>query len=52
MKKYKDPYIRVNLCWEIGNEKKCATLSKEDAYRTREWVEENDGVVFWFQALG
>ena len=51
MKKYKEPYIRVNLCWEVGDEKKCVTLSKEQAYATREWVEENNGTVFWFQAL-
>lgn len=51
VKKYKDPEIRVNMCWEVGNEKKCATLKKSDAYATREWVEKQDGTVFWFQAL-
>lgn len=51
VKKYKEPYIRVNICWEVGDERKCATLDKSDAYATREWVEKNDGVVYWFQAL-
>lgn len=51
MKKYKDPEIRVNMCWEVGKEKKCATLKKNDAYVTRDWVESQDGIVFWFQAL-
>jgi hypothetical protein len=39
------------MCWEVGDEKKCATLSKEEAYATRKWVEDNDGVVFWSQVL-
>jgi len=51
VKKYKEPRIRVNMCWELGEERKCATLDKSDAYKTREWVEKNDGVVYWFQAL-
>ena len=51
MKHSKDSKIRVNLCWEVGDEKKCATLSKEEAYATRKWVEDNDGVVFWSQVL-
>ena len=51
VKKYKEPYIRVNICWELGEERKCVTLDKSDAYATREWVENNDGVVYWFQAL-
>ena len=51
MKKNKDPKIRVNMCWEVGDEKKCATLSKEEAYATRAWVEKNNGSVWWFQAL-
>lgn len=51
VKKYKEPYIRVNICYEVGNEKKCVTLPKEQAYATREWVEQQDGTTFWFQAL-
>jgi hypothetical protein len=51
MKKYKEPQIRVNICWQIGNQKKCATLPREHAYETRDWVEEQGGVVFWSQVL-
>jgi hypothetical protein len=51
MKRNKEPQIRVNMCWEVNKKRKCATLERGDAYRTREWVETNDGIVFWFQAL-
>jgi hypothetical protein len=51
VKKYKEPHIRVNLCWQIGDDKKCVTLPKEHAYETRDWVESQNGCVFWFQAL-
>jgi hypothetical protein len=51
MKNYKEPDIRVNICYEVGDEKKCVTLPKEKAYATREWVEENNGICFWFQAV-
>jgi hypothetical protein len=49
--KNKDPHIRVNMCWQVGDEKKCATLSKEAAYVTRDWVEQQGGCTWWFQAL-
>ena len=42
---------RVNLCYEINDEKKCVTLSKEEAYAIKKWVEDSDGVVFWTQVL-
>ena len=51
MKKHKDKPTRINLCWQIGDEKKCATLPREHAYETRDWVEEQGGVVFWSQVL-
>jgi hypothetical protein len=51
VKKYKEPQIRVNICWEVRNEKKCVTLPKAEAYATRDWVEKEGGVCFWFQAL-
>jgi len=47
----KDKSIRVNVCWECGDDRKCETMNKEDAYRTRKWVEANNGFIFWFQAL-
>ena len=51
MKKYKEPQIRVNICWEVGKEKKCVTLPKAEAYATKDWVEKEGGCVYWFQAL-
>lgn len=51
MKVKRDPKIRVNICWEVGEEKKCVTLSKEEAYATRDWAEREGGVVFWFQPV-
>jgi hypothetical protein len=51
VKKYKEPNIKVNICWEVGKEKKCVTLPKEEAYATRDWVEKEGGTCFWFQAL-
>ena len=47
----KNKPIRVNVCWECGDQRQCKTMQKEDAYRTRRWVEANDGFIFWFQAL-
>jgi hypothetical protein len=51
VKRNKDLRLRINMCWEVGNEKKCVTLSKEEAYATKKWVEDNDGCVFWTQVL-
>jgi len=51
MKCKKDPRIRVNMCWELSDEKKCVTLEKNNALATRDWVEKQGGTVFWFQAL-
>ena len=51
MKRNKDLKLRINMCWEVGDEKKCVTLSKEEAYATKKWVESNDGCVWWFTAL-
>lgn len=42
---------KVNVCWEVKDEKKCVTLSKEEAYATRDWVEKNNGVIWWWQAV-
>ena len=43
--------IRVNICWELGEERHCKTMTKDEAYATRKHVEDNGGVTFWFQAL-
>ena len=49
MKQDKD--IKVNLCYELNKERKCQTLSKEDAYTTRKWVEGEGGFVWWFNPI-
>jgi hypothetical protein len=51
VKKFKDSRTRVNICWQVGEERKCVTLNKSDAYAIREWVEERNGFVYWFQVL-
>ncbi len=51
VKKYKDKPQKVNICWQIGDEKKCVTLPKEHAYETKDWVESQGGTTFWFQPL-
>jgi hypothetical protein len=51
MKKYKEPRVKVNVCWETKTEKKCATLDKDKAYATKEWVENEGGFVYWFQPI-
>jgi hypothetical protein len=51
VKKHKDKPTRINMCWQIGDEKKCVTLPRDHAYETRDWVEEQGGVVFWSQVL-
>ena len=51
MKFHKDKPIRVNVCWEINSERQCKTMLKEDAYLLKNWLDENDGFTFWFQAL-
>jgi len=47
----KNKTIRVNVCWELNEERKCETLEKNHAYAKRDYIEENNGVVFWFQPL-
>lgn len=42
---------RVNVCWEVGDKRKCETMSKDDAYTLRAWLDKNNGFCFWFQAL-
>lgn len=51
MKINKKHQPKVNICWELNDERKCVTLTKDEAYVTRKWVEDNDGVVFWFAAV-
>lgn len=51
MRPKKNKPIKVNICWEVGKEKKCVTLDKDEAYATKEWVDKEGGVVFWFQPI-
>jgi hypothetical protein len=51
LKMKKDQPKRVNICWELKDERKCQTLSRDEAYALRKYIDDNDGCVFWFQAL-
>jgi hypothetical protein len=42
---------RVNVCWELNGERCCKTLSKNEAYAIKNKMKEEDGTIFWFQAL-
>jgi hypothetical protein len=50
MKRSSKP-LRVNVCWEIDKERRCETLSKEQAYALRKEMEKQGGLIFWFQPL-
>ena len=47
----KDQTKRVNICWQLKDERKCQTLSRDEAYALKEYIDDNNGCVFWFQAL-
>lgn len=47
----KDQPKRVNICWQLKDERKCQTLSRDEAYALKKHVDDNNGCVFWFQAL-
>ena len=47
----KDKPIKVNVCWERDKKRQCKTMSKEDAYLLRTWLDKNNGFCYWFQAL-
>lgn len=51
MKTNKEYKKRVNVCWEVGEERACRTMSKDEAYALKQWLDENNGFTFWFQAL-
>lgn len=51
MKANKEYKKRVNVCWEVGEERKCRTMSHDEAYALKRWLDENNGFTFWFQAL-
>ena len=43
--------LRVNVCWELKKERRCETLSKDEAYALRKDIEKEGGLIFWFQPL-
>lgn len=43
--------ILVNICYEINNKRKCATLSKEEAYMLKKQVLKMKGTVYWFDPV-
>jgi len=42
---------RVNVCWEIGDHRECKTMTRNEAYALKAWLDENNGFTYWFQAL-
>ena len=49
--KNKNISINVNMCWEQDQKRQCQIMSKEDAYKTKRWLDTNNGSCYWFQAL-
>jgi hypothetical protein len=47
----KEKPIRVNVCWELKDIRKCETLPKDKAYALKKHLDEEGGFCFWFQAL-
>tara|TARA_B100000073_G_scaffold262438_1_gene222145 strand:- start:260 stop:484 length:225 start_codon:yes stop_codon:yes gene_type:complete len=47
----KSSVLRVNVCWEINKERQCKTMTKDEAYALKAWLDENNGFTYWFQAL-
>jgi len=47
----KNQNIQVNVCWELAKHRECKTMSKEEAYNLKNWLDENQGFCYWFQAL-
>jgi len=51
MKVTKNPDINVNVCYELKDERKCLTLSKNEAYALRKAIKEQNGCVWWYQPV-
>jgi hypothetical protein len=43
--------IRVNVCWETEDERKCHTFEKEEAYALKTAIENDGGTVWWFSPV-
>ena len=47
----KSSECKVNVCWEIGDHRECKTMTRNEAYALKAWLDENNGFTYWFQAL-
>ena len=43
--------IRVNVCWETEDERKCNTFEKEEAYALKTAIENDGGTVWGFSPV-
>jgi hypothetical protein len=44
----RNPNIRVNICYELNDNRKCLTLNKVEANALKCAVENEGGVVWWY----
>ena len=47
----KSSECKVNVCWEIDDHRECKTMTRDEAYALKAWLDENNGFTYWFQAL-
>ena len=43
--------ITVNMCSELHGHRECITLNKHDAFDLRNYVNKEEGAVWWFTAI-
>lgn len=51
MKLKQNPWIRVNICYQLNKERKCVCVNKETAYKLRKEIEAQHGTIYWFQPV-
>lgn len=51
MKIKQNPWIRVNICYQLNKERKCVCVNKEIAYKLRQEIEVQNGTIYWFQPV-
>jgi hypothetical protein len=44
----RNPDIKVNICYELNDQRKCLTLHKVEANALKSAVENEGGVVWWY----
>ena len=49
--KARDKEIKVNVCWETADERKCHTFNKNEAYALKTAIENDGGTVWWFSPV-